>query len=330
MKVKSIIIAVIASFSLFISSQSALAHPGRLDAKGGHNCSEQSKAAGLCTGYHYHNGTETSPTPFPVAPAPKNSAVAVYINGTKQSYDQPPVIENGRTLVPMRGIFESLGATVDWDPQSKIVKAGHTGTTIVLKIGSKTPTVNGKVVPIDVPAKITNGRTLVPLRFVGEALGASVNYDSATKTITIASKVTAAYHQLDGVVTKVVDGDTVKVSLNGKEETIRLLLIDTPETVHPTKPVEPFGKEASDFAKQLMPPGKAVKVELDVSERDKYGRLLAYVYADGRMVNELLLEKGLARVAYVYVPNTRYVDQFREIQTKAQKQQIGIWSLENY
>lgn len=131
------------------------------------------------------------------------------------------------------------------------------------------------------------------------------------------------------MVTNVVDGDTLDVSINNKEERIRLLLVDTPETKHPSKPVQPFGPEASQFAKETLK-GKEVEIELDVSERDKYGRLLAYVWLDGKMFNELLLEKGFARVAYVYPPNTKYVDQFYEIQKKAQKEGIGIWSIENY
>jgi len=130
-------------------------------------------------------------------------------------------------------------------------------------------------------------------------------------------------------VVKVVDGDTLDVEFNGKTERIRLLLVDTPETVHPSKPVEPFGPEASKFAKETLS-NQRVKVEFDVSERDKYGRLLAYVWINGKMFNELLLEKGLARVSYVYPPNVKYVDQFRAIQSKAQKVELGIWSIENY
>lgn len=132
-------------------------------------------------------------------------------------------------------------------------------------------------------------------------------------------------------VVKVIDGDTVKIKLpNGNEETVRLLLIDTPETVHPTKDVQPFGPEASQFSKNLMPTNSEVEVELGIGERDKYGRLLAYFYVDGKMVNKMLLEKGLARVAYVYPPNTKYLDEFEAIQKKAQQKEVGIWSIENY
>jgi micrococcal nuclease len=130
---------------------------------------------------------------------------------------------------------------------------------------------------------------------------------------------------------KVIDGDTVKIKMtNGNQETVRLLLIDTPETVHPSKPVQPFGPEASKFAKELMPSGSKVEVETGIGERDKYGRLLAYFYVDGKMVNKLLLEKGLARVAYVYAPNTKYLDELENIQKQAQQDEIGIWSIENY
>lgn len=130
---------------------------------------------------------------------------------------------------------------------------------------------------------------------------------------------------------RVVDGDTVKIKMpNGNEETVRLLLVDTPETVHPSKPVQPFGPEASKFTKDLMSEGSIVEVETGIGERDKYGRLLAYFYVDGKMVNKLLLEKGLARVAYVYAPNTKYLDELEDMQKQAQKEEIGIWSIENY
>ncbi|MGQ4664896.1 thermonuclease family protein [Metabacillus halosaccharovorans] len=134
---------------------------------------------------------------------------------------------------------------------------------------------------------------------------------------------------LDAEVTKVVDGDTLHVMISGKKETIRLLLVDTPETVHPTKQVQPFGPEASNYMKEKLN-GEEVQVELGIGERDKYGRLLAYVYHDNQMINKLLLEKGLARVAYVFEPNTKYIDEFNEIQKQAQNEQVGIWSLENY
>jgi len=130
---------------------------------------------------------------------------------------------------------------------------------------------------------------------------------------------------------KVVDGDTIKVRVDGKEETVRFLLVDTPETRHPDKPVQPFGPEAKAFVEEVLSDGR-VDLELDVGERDKYRRLLAYVYpvGDDRSVQEMLLSRGLARVAYVYPPNVKYVEEFRAAQREAQRKGIGIWSLENY
>lgn len=137
-------------------------------------------------------------------------------------------------------------------------------------------------------------------------------------------------HRIPAEVVKVVDGDTLRVKVGKKEETVRMLLIDTPESVHPTKPVQPFGLEASRYVKSLLPKGTNIELELDVRERDKYGRLLAYVWFGNTMVNELLLKKGYARVAYVFEPNTKYVDEFRKIQDEARKKRLKIWSIENY
>ncbi|MER2261130.1 MAG: thermonuclease family protein [Psychrobacillus sp.] len=129
----------------------------------------------------------------------------------------------------------------------------------------------------------------------------------------------------------VIDGDTIKIKYNGANENVRFLLIDTPETNHPELGVQPFGLEAKDFTKQLLKGHETVFLEFDVSYRDKYNRLLAYIYTpDGKSVQEELLKAGLARVAYIYAPNTRHVDWFESVQKKAQQQAIGIWSVENY
>lgn len=129
-------------------------------------------------------------------------------------------------------------------------------------------------------------------------------------------------------VTRVVDGDTIHVSINGKDETVRMVLVDTPETKKPNTPVQPFGPEASAFTKEQLT-GKEVLLEKDVTERDRYGRLLFYVWLGDKMFNETLIEKGLARVA-VFQPDVKYVEHFRELQKKAQQARLGIWSIEDY
>lgn len=129
-------------------------------------------------------------------------------------------------------------------------------------------------------------------------------------------------------VLSVTDGDTLKVDLDGKEETVRLILVDTPETKHPQLGVQPLGKEASAFTTEQLT-GKEIEIEPGIEERDRYGRLLAYVYVNGKMFNETLLEKGYARVA-VYPPNTKYLEQLEKAQSTAEVKALGIWEKENY
>lgn len=138
------------------------------------------------------------------------------------------------------------------------------------------------------------------------------------------------YERTEVPLVRVIDGDTIKVIINNKEENIRFLLVDTPETNHPRMDgPQPFGPEAKEFMEEFMEGGK-IEIELDVSERDHYGRILAYVYVNGVSAQEELLKRGLARVAYIFPPNTRYVDTYQAIQEKAQAEGIGIWSVENY
>ena len=135
---------------------------------------------------------------------------------------------------------------------------------------------------------------------------------------------------------RVIDGDTIiveypdKKTNKVKEERVRLLLIDTPESVHPTEPIEAFGVEASDYAKQYFSGVKKVQLELGKEERDKYDRLLAHVWVNGENFNLHMVEKGYARVAYVYEPNTKYEFEFRKAQEKAKKQKLNIWSIDGY
>ncbi|MCM3117782.1 thermonuclease family protein [Neobacillus sp. MER 74] len=155
--------------------------------------------------------------------------------------------------------------------------------------------------------------------------------DSSPSQLEVPEQKTAHKKLLPATIVKNVDGDTVEINLNGTVEKVRMLCVDTPETHHPRLGVQPFGPEASEYTKKILAVGTKVEIEPGIGEgRDKYGRLLAYFYVNGKMFNEMLLEEGLARVAYIYAPNTQYVDEFYAIQKKAQKKGIGIWSIENY
>ena len=128
---------------------------------------------------------------------------------------------------------------------------------------------------------------------------------------------------ISGVVERVVDGDTIKVHIGNKVETVRYIGVDTPETVHPTRGIEPYGIEASNFNKKLVE-GKTVRLEFDVERRDRYGRLLAYVYVDTLFVNAELLRQGYAQLMTV-PPNVRHVELFRKLQTEAREAKKGLW-----
>ncbi|WP_010247647.1 stalk domain-containing protein [Acetivibrio cellulolyticus] len=113
------------------------------------------------------------------------STPKVYIGNEEVVFDVYPIVENGRTLVPLRAIFEKLGATVKWDEKTKTVTAVNEDTELIMKIGSKTADINGSTIKLDVPAKIVDSRTLVPLRFVSESFGAAVYWDPSDSGILI-------------------------------------------------------------------------------------------------------------------------------------------------
>jgi micrococcal nuclease len=122
-------------------------------------------------------------------------------------------------------------------------------------------------------------------------------------------------------VVRVIDGDTVKLETG---ESFRYIGIDTPETRHPQKPVQYLGKEASEFNTQLVF-GQDIIVEFDVTKRDKYGRLLGYVFLrDGTFVNAELVKKGYAKVA-TFPPNVKYAEFFLQLQEEAVGNKRGLW-----
>ncbi|HBI17690.1 MAG TPA: hypothetical protein DDY52_06145 [Candidatus Moranbacteria bacterium] len=128
-------------------------------------------------------------------------------------------------------------------------------------------------------------------------------------------------------VLNVVDGDTLSVEINGKKEVLRLIGINTPETVDPRKPVECFGQEASKKAKEILT-GKMVRLENDETqgERDKYNRLLRYLYLeDGTNFNKLMIEEGYA-YEYTYSTPYKYQADFKTAQQKAERENRGLWA----
>jgi len=127
------------------------------------------------------------------------------------------------------------------------------------------------------------------------------------------------------VVVKVSDGDTATFEVNGAKESTRLIGVDTPETVHPDKGVECYGPEAGDFTKSVLVPGSTVYLEFDAERRDRYDRLLAYVWlSDTQMLNMALVAQGYARPLAIR-PNTRYARQFEQLAGEARREEMGLW-----
>lgn len=115
--------------------------------------------------------------------------IKVFINGKLLDFaDTDPIIENSRALVPMRAIFEALGAEIAWDDTNKTVTGTKEGTEVYLKIGDNAGYINGKPVELDVPAKIKNARTVVPVRFIAESFGMDVAWDAPSQSVFINTK----------------------------------------------------------------------------------------------------------------------------------------------
>lgn len=128
-------------------------------------------------------------------------------------------------------------------------------------------------------------------------------------------------------VKKVIDGDTIEIERYGKAEKVRMIGIDTPETLDPRKPVQCFGKEASDKSKDLLSGGR-VRLEFDpiVGEKDKYNRLLAYVWSNNELVNLKLIKEGYANEYTYRSQSYKYQNEFKNAQTVAKESSIGLWS----
>ena len=153
----------------------------------------------------------------------------VFINGVRLNLDAPPIIQEGRTLVPMRHFFEALGADVTWDAVNRIAVGTRDGIEVRIPIASKKPTVDGKTVSIDVPAQIIKGRTYIPLRFVGEALGDQVGWNAAARRIDISTGGVIVANRLPAGFSELKDpeggnGRVLVVNKPRSVETIRALV----------------------------------------------------------------------------------------------------------
>lgn len=130
----------------------------------------------------------------------------------------------------------------------------------------------------------------------------------------------------EGTVIEVIDGDTVDLSIAGSRQRVRLIGIDTPETKHPTKPVECYGPEATSFTESLLARGTKIRIERDLEARDTYGRLLVYLYrvSDNLFINLELVLQGYAHVLTIE-PNLAHLDKFVAASRDAHSNNRGLW-----
>jgi len=126
-----------------------------------------------------------------------------------------------------------------------------------------------------------------------------------------------------------VDGDTFHVNINNKKQTVRMIAIDTPESVHPQKEEEYYGKESSEYVCNRLKNAKTIEIEYDENsdKTDKYDRLIAWVFVDGTLLQKELVENGYAKVAYLY-DDYKYTKLLEESQELASINKLGIWSQE--
>lgn len=165
---------------------------------------------------------------------------------------------------------------------------------------------------MDVAPFIRENRTWVPVRFVSENLGAEVSWNQEEKEVTI------VFPGEIGAVTEVLDGDTIHVGLSDGDWSVRLIGINTPETG------QYYFEEAKDKTEELVG-GKAVLLQKDVSETDKYGRLLRYVYLGDLFVNAEMVKEGYAQAA-TYPPDVKYADLFVSLEREARENGLGLWA----
>lgn len=237
------------------------------------------------------------------------SDILVNVNGDQLSFDVPPTIIEGRTVLPVRAIFESLGLEVGWDDQTKTVTGKNNSTVISLIIDNKTAYVNGIATTLDVPATIIGGRTLVPARFVAEATGAEVNWDGITKTVYVNMEMeqTSGNKAFSGNKIIEVDGGEIVdefKNINPDEVNKEMGLTEpVKETPEPTKPVVgepefplvnpgsiPSGAELTE---SIIEPGKGEYFTYSYSKKLSSGVSISKVFiADSKIHGTYLNMSG--------------------------------------
>ncbi len=258
---------------------------------------------------------------YPLKAAQSPAGVAdIYVNGNLLT-TKAQAGQGGHWLVSSAPFAAALNARFTYNRSTKTISVQRGKLRFSCKVGEARAVINGNTSRLPTTCQQANGQSLVPLRPLAQAMGATTGWQAHAQIITVSTQ-----QMVRTQVMKVIDGDTLEIRWNNRNERIRLIGVDTPETVHPRIGEEPYGREASNFSKSQLT-GKQVLIELDVEPRDKYGRLLGYLYfTDGTFFNASLMNQGYAQMM-TYPPNVRWVDLFRALQTSARTQARGLWGL---
>lgn len=201
--------------------------------------------------------------------------IKININGYQLNTNVPVEAVNGRTLVPMRAIFEAMGARVEWDNKTSTATGIKGNDTIKLQIGNNTASINGKKLSLDTPAIISKGSTLVPVRFVAESLGADVGWDGPNRLVTISTQDGIIYRdKLDIYFSSIDKNDLNREAYNGfyfsEKDIVKILGQPTSKS----KPVEyGYGGEHQDWIYQ----GKGIKIDMNRFGDGDYGTSFIYL-----------------------------------------------------
>jgi micrococcal nuclease len=258
---------------------------------------------------------------YPLKAAQSTAGVAdIYVNGNLLT-SKAQAGQGGHWLVSGTAFAAVLNARYSYNRNTKTISLQRGKLSFTCKVGATRALINGKTNLLPTTCQHVNGQSIVPLRPLAQALGATTGWQNHAQIITISTSPMVRTQ-----VVKVIDGDTLEIRWNNRNERIRLIGVDTPETVHPRIGEEPYGREASNFTKSQLT-GKQVLIELDVEPRDRYGRLLGYLYlTDGTFFNASLINQGFAQLM-TYPPNVRWVSLYQALQTNARTQNRGLWGL---
>ncbi|KKD54601.1 MULTISPECIES: stalk domain-containing protein [Paenibacillus] len=184
--------------------------------------------------------------------------IKVIINGVTQQYTQSPIVSQNTTLVPLRGVFESLGAQVEWDSKAKKVIASKNDDTLTLNIGSKLAYKNSNPVQLDAATQIQKGQVLVPLRFVSQSLGAKVNWDQATRTVTISNQANGSATDTNSLSSKPLTAPVTKVTYDtyyndslAYDDAVKLAIADSTSVKTGEVSIDQAGKIMKETGKNI-------------------------------------------------------------------------------